>query len=159
MDGQTPDEMIRDALSWVGAEKGTEDIFEARGIRIPNQICMMSDNDMSEANLSPPQAETLRQISLDLLKERIRMTTAHTDNFFNHLNTDNHQNNQLPNLNTRANVEVHNLPLNIETSWETPKANSDRSWEKVNPTPAPQQRRVLTADVMKKQISSCTADT
>ena len=86
------------------------------------------------------------------------MTTAHTDNLFNHLNTDNHQNNQLPNLNINAKAEIHKPPFNTEAVREIPQANSDRSRKKVNTPRAPQQRRVLIAAVVKKEISGSTVD-
>ena len=74
--GYSPTNMsLRNAMAWIGANQEAETIFKAKGMRLLDQFCMMSDQELLDAKLTPPQAEQLKQMSRDISKEKIRMTT------------------------------------------------------------------------------------
>ena len=87
---------LKNAMAWIGANQETETIFKARGIRFLDQFCMMSDQELFVAKLTPPQAEQLKQMSRDISKEKIRMTTPQTAHSFNNLSIYNQKITQQP---------------------------------------------------------------
>ena len=71
-------------MAWIGANQEAETIFKAKGIRLLDQFCMKSDQELFNAKLTQPQAEQLKQMARDITEEKIRMTNPQTSHPYSH---------------------------------------------------------------------------
>ena len=68
-----PKVTIQKALKQIGAEKETEDALNTYGIEHLEEILVMNNKDLMEANMTLSQITSLKQIAMEALEEKMKL--------------------------------------------------------------------------------------